>query len=135
MRLFFFSIGPGRVSSPGTRKNAARSVSVWQSGGTPRLVTTAGCGQRLIGGRRKNLFREKLTSSGQSTCSRDLPLLSHFSQIACTTLYAADVPRAAVASRGVAQSSTPYAVVALHLLARRFSILSARYRASPAMRS
>lgn len=76
--FFFFSIGPGRVSSRGTRKNAARSVSVWQSGGTPRLVTIAGCGRRLIGGRRKNLFREKLTSSGQSTCSRDLPLSSHF---------------------------------------------------------
>lgn len=90
------SSGRGRVSSRGTRKNAARSVSVRQSGGAPRLVTTAGCGRRLIGGRRKNLFREKLTCSGRSTCSRDLPLLSHFSQTA-----RGSVRRSCITSAGV----------------------------------
>jgi len=115
LRLFFFSIGPGRVSSRGTRKNAARSVSVRQSGGTP-LVMTAGCGRRLIGSRRKNLFREKLASSGQSTCSRDLPLLSHFSQTCariCTTILryiGGCTIKAAVKMSSVAQS-------ALHFLA------------------
>lgn len=44
-----------------TRENAERLMSVRRRG----LVTIAGCGRRLIGGRRKNLFREKLTSSGQ----------------------------------------------------------------------
>lgn len=61
-----------------TRENASRLMSV-RLGNDRRMWSALNRGQR-----RKNLFREKLTSSGRVSprvSAPDLPLLSHFSRL------------------------------------------------------